>query len=185
MLSRKSSLPSAGRRACCSWSARCWPSCPGAGRLACRAISCRLVAGQRRRRPAVPHGGHLDRVYGVIIAGWASNSKVRLSRGRHAFGGADGVLRIADGLCPGRLMVSGSLNLVEIVSAIRASPGVGVLLELAAAAADVPGLPDLRLAETNRAPFDVAEGESEIVAGFMSNTRAWRSRCSSWPNTPT
>ena len=111
-------------------------------------------------------------VYGVIIAGWASNSK-------YAFLGA---LRasaqmvsyeIAMGFCfVVVLMVSASLNMSDIVAGQGkghfASMGVGFLswnwLSL---------LPIFvvyfisGLAETNRHPFDVVEGESEIVAGHM------------------
>lgn len=102
-------------------------------------------------------------VYGLIVAGWASNSK-------YAFLGA---LRstaqmvsyeIAMGFSLiGVLLLAGSLNLSEIVLAQQ-----GGLF-------DWYWLPLLPLcmiyiisgvAETNRAPFDVAEGESEIVAGF-------------------
>src|SRR5690606_2244192 len=102
-------------------------------------------------------------VYGVIIAGWASNSK-------YAFLGA---LRSAAQIISyeiamgfalvGVLMAAGSMNLSEIVHAQRG----GVLHWYW-----LPLLPVFvvywisAVAETNRSPFDVAEGESEIVAGF-------------------
>ncbi|WP_374335879.1 NADH-quinone oxidoreductase subunit NuoH [Leeia sp.] len=106
-------------------------------------------------------------VYGVIVAGWASNSK-------YAFLGA---LRSAAQIVSyeiamgfalvGVLMVSGSLNLTDIVTRQSLHFGGSFL--------GWNWLPLFPLflvyfisgvAETNRHPFDVAEGESEIVAGF-------------------
>ncbi|MES2354938.1 MAG: NADH-quinone oxidoreductase subunit NuoH [Pseudomonadota bacterium] len=104
-------------------------------------------------------------VYGIVVAGWASNSK-------YAFIGS---LRSAAQIVSyeiamgfalvGVLMVSHSLNLVEIVQHQTGTLGFlswnwlplwpMFLVYL------ISGV-----AETNRAPFDVAEGESEIVAGF-------------------
>jgi len=102
-------------------------------------------------------------VYGVIIAGWASNSK-------YAFLGAMRSAaqivsyEIAMGFALiGVLVLSGTLNLSGIVQA--QSGGIFDWFWL-------PLLPLFVIyfvsgvAETNRAPFDVAEGESEIVAGF-------------------
>jgi NADH-quinone oxidoreductase subunit H len=100
-------------------------------------------------------------VYGIIIAGWASNSK-------YAFLGA---LRSAAQMVSYEvsmgfvivtvLMCAGSLNLNDIVLAQRhvwfALPLLPMFIIFF-----ISGL-----AETNRAPFDLAEGESEIVAGFF------------------
>jgi NADH-quinone oxidoreductase subunit H len=111
-------------------------------------------------------------VYGVIIAGWASNSK-------YAFLGAMRAsaqmvsYEIAMGFClVVVLMVSGSLNMTDIVmgqgKGMGASQGVNFL-----SWNWLPLLPIFvvyfisSLAETNRHPFDVVEGESEIVAGHM------------------
>jgi NADH-quinone oxidoreductase subunit H len=102
-------------------------------------------------------------VYGVIVAGWASNSK-------YAFLGAMRSAaqivsyEIAMGFAlVGVLMCANSLNLVKIVQAQAGGLFYWYWLPLFPLflVYFISGV-----AETNRAPFDVAEGESEIVAGF-------------------
>lgn len=103
-------------------------------------------------------------VYGVIIAGWASNSK-------YAFLGAmrSAAQVVSYELAMGFalvcvLMMSSSLNLGDIVAGQQGGSFLNWYL--------IPLFPMFLVyfisgvAETNRAPFDVAEGESEIVAGF-------------------
>ncbi|KAA0598301.1 NADH:ubiquinone oxidoreductase subunit H [Azospirillum sp. TSH100] len=100
-------------------------------------------------------------VYGIVMAGWASNS-------RYAFLGAlrSAAQMVSYEVSMGLIIITvllcvGSLNLTEIV---RAQEKVWFC---------IPLLPMFvmffisALAETNRAPFDLPEGESELVAGFM------------------
>jgi NADH-quinone oxidoreductase subunit H len=101
-------------------------------------------------------------VYGIILAGWAANSK-------YAFLGAMRsaaqivAYEIAMGFAMvGVLMAAGSLNIGDIIRAQHGMFGWNwTWLFPLLLVYFISGV-----AETNRAPFDVAEGESEIVAGF-------------------
>ena len=111
-------------------------------------------------------------IYGIIIAGWASNSKypflgaMRSSAQMVSYEIAMGMALVCV------LMISNSLNLSDIVRA----QGRGWFAEHGAGLLSWNWIPLLPMfvvyfisgvAETNRAPFDVVEGESEIVAGHM------------------
>ncbi|HRO50768.1 MAG TPA: NADH-quinone oxidoreductase subunit NuoH [Hyphomicrobium sp.] len=113
-------------------------------------------------------------VYGVIMGGWASNSKYPFMASLRS-----AAQMISYELSLGFVVITvlllvGSLNLTAIVTAQNA--GLGTWAGLPASALDWHWLPLLpmfvmffisALAETNRPPFDLVEAESELVAGFM------------------
>lgn len=100
-------------------------------------------------------------VYGVIMAGWASNSRYAFLGGLRSasqmvsYEVSMGLIIVCVLLC------TGSLNLQDIVEAPRP-----VWLQLWLFPMFIVFLISI-LAETNRAPFDLPEGESEITGGFM------------------
>jgi NADH-quinone oxidoreductase subunit H len=113
-------------------------------------------------------------VYGIIMGGWASNSKypfmgsLRSAAQMVSYEVSIGFVIITVILCVG------SLNLTDIVNAQKT--GVGTHAGLPASALDWYWLALFpmfvvfyvsALAETNRPPFDLVEAESELVAGFM------------------
>ncbi len=102
--------------------------------------------------------------YGIILAGWASNSKYSFLGGLRSSAQVISY-EIAMGLSlVGVMLLSGSANLLDIVNAQENMPlgmylvvqPVGFFVFLMAA-----------IAETNRAPFDMPEAESELVAGYF------------------
>lgn len=108
-------------------------------------------------------------VYGIILAGWSGNSKYSFLGGVRATAQMISYELAMGFALVGVLMVSGTLNLAEIVKV----QSVGMLGGSILSWNWIPLFPLFLVylisgvAETNRTPFDVCEGESEIVAGFF------------------
>ncbi len=108
-------------------------------------------------------------VYGIILAGWAGNSKYSFLGGIRAAAQMISYELAMGFALVGVLMVSSSLDLVEIVN----KQATGIMNGSILSWNWIPLFPLFLIylisgvAETNRAPFDVCEGESEIVAGFF------------------
>lgn len=108
-------------------------------------------------------------VYGIILAGWAGNSKYSFLGGVRSTAMLISYELAMGFALIGVLMVSGSLNLGTIIQGQAIGKFGGSILSWNF----IPLFPLFLVylisgvAETNRAPFDVCEGESEIVAGFF------------------
>jgi NADH-quinone oxidoreductase subunit H len=108
--------------------------------------------------------------YGVVVAGWSSNSKYSFLGGLRSTSQVVSY-EIAMGLSlVGVMMMAGSLNLTDIVKAQQNFPGgffwpqfLGFFVFMVAA-----------FAETNRTPFDLPEAESELVAGYFTEYSGMR-----------
>jgi len=100
-------------------------------------------------------------VYGIIVSGWASNSRYAFLGGLRSAAQMVSYEVSMGFVIISVLLIVGSLNLTDIVMAQKTVWFV------------IPMLPMFviffisGLAETNRSPFDLPEGESELVAGFM------------------
>ena len=105
-------------------------------------------------------------IYGVIIAGWASNSKYAFLGAMRASAQMISYEVAAGFALVGVLVASGSLNLTDIVMAQSGNGGFTEWFWIPLAPLFVVYFIS-GVAETNRLPFDVVEGESEIVAGHM------------------
>lgn len=110
-------------------------------------------------------------VYGTVLGAWASNSKYALLGGMRA-----SAMMISYEVCmglsaAGMFLLSGSFSLTEIVEWQSANPfHWGIVVQPVGFVLFLTSL----FAETGRAPFDVAEGDSEIVAGYFVEYSAVR-----------
>lgn len=108
-------------------------------------------------------------VYGIILAGWSGNSKYSFLGGIRATAQMISYELAMGFALVGVLMISGTLNLVDIVK----QQSYGIMQGSILSWNFIPLFPLFLIylisgiAETNRSPFDVCEGESEIVAGFF------------------
>jgi NADH-quinone oxidoreductase subunit H len=102
--------------------------------------------------------------YGIIMAGWASNSKYSFLGGLRSSAQVISY-EIALGLSlVGVMILAGSLNLTDIVKAQEKYPfGMFLIPQIIGCSVFVIS----GIAETNRAPFDLPEAESELVAGYF------------------
>ncbi len=109
--------------------------------------------------------------YGIVISGWSSNSKYAFLGGLRS---ASQVIsyEIAMGLSlVGVMIMSGSLNLVDIVKAQQQYPtGMYFIPQILGFFVFVVAA----FAETNRLPFDLPEAESELVAGYFTEYSGFR-----------
>ncbi|MBA4373036.1 MAG: NADH-quinone oxidoreductase subunit NuoH [Thermodesulfovibrio sp.] len=109
--------------------------------------------------------------YGIVMSGWSSGSKYSFLGGLRS---ASQVIsyEIAMGLSlVGVMIMSGSLNLTEIVRSQHASPiGVFVVPQILGFFVFMVAM----FAETNRLPFDLPEAESELVAGYFTEYSGFR-----------
>ncbi len=109
--------------------------------------------------------------YGVILAGWASNSKFTFLGGMRSMAQVISY-EIAMGLSlVGVMMLSGTLNLTEIVEAQGTSfTGMYIFPQILAFFVFCIAM----LAETNRVPFDLPEAETELVSGYCTEYSGMR-----------
>ena len=125
-------------------------------------------------------------VYGIVLAGWASNSKYSLLGGLRSSAQMISY-ELAYGMALATVvMMADSMSLREIVDA-QAGYWFGFIPKwyifpqfigfFVFACAGI--------AETNRAPFDFPEAEQELVAGYHTEYSSMASPCSSWPSTST
>jgi NADH-quinone oxidoreductase subunit H len=109
-------------------------------------------------------------VYGIILGGWASNSKFSLLGGLRSAAQMISY-EVPQGLAlVGPLLLAGSMSLVEIVEAQRASGMWFVVPQFVAFFIYLVA----GVAESNRNPFDLPEAESELVAGFHTEYTGMR-----------
>ena len=114
-------------------------------------------------------------VYGIILGGWASNNKYSLLGGVRAAAQVISYEAVMGLSLISMLIVYGSVNLGDMVRVQGELiwgfiPAWGVVLQPVSAILFII----TAFAETNRAPFDIAEGESEIVGGFHTEYSAMR-----------
>ena len=119
-------------------------------------------------------------VYGIVLAGWASNSKYSLLGGLRSSAQMISY-ELAYGMALATVVLAKSLSLREIVDA-QAGYWFGFIPKWFVFLQPVGFFVFMTagIAETNRAPFDFPEAEQELVAGYHTEYSSCASRCSSW-----